>query len=85
VKIRKLLLVAGAFLRMSTVALAQNPADDACLNPGSDELLKQGSACLDEFRKAFNLRDAVAWSKTVRYPHIRIAGGQVQIWNTPEE
>ncbi|QOG22005.1 MULTISPECIES: hypothetical protein [Bradyrhizobium] len=84
-KIRKLLLLGGAFFGMSTVAFAQSPADDECVNPGNDELLKQGCAYLDEFMKAFNSRDAVAWAKTVHYPHIRIAGGQVQIWNTPEE
>jgi len=84
-KFRKLLALAGVFFGMSTVALAQTQADDECLNPGSDELLKQGCTYLDEFMKAFNSRDAEAWAKTVHYPHIRIAAGQVQIWNTPEE
>ncbi|RXH02386.1 MULTISPECIES: hypothetical protein [Bradyrhizobium] len=84
-KIRRLLALAGVFFGMSTVALAQSQADDECQNPGNDELLKQGCAYLDEFMKAFNSRDAEAWSKTVHYPHIRIAGGQVQVWNTPEE
>ncbi|BAR54423.1 hypothetical protein ACVIWV_001006 [Bradyrhizobium diazoefficiens] len=84
-KFRRLLALAGVFFGMSTVALAQTQADDECLNPGNDELLKQGCSYLDEFMKAFNSRDAEAWAKTVHYPHIRIAAGQVQIWNTPEE
>ncbi|MBR0842145.1 hypothetical protein JQ607_18250 [Bradyrhizobium liaoningense] len=84
-KVRKLLALAGMFVSMSTVALAQGQAEDECLNPGNDELLKQGCAYLDEFMKAFNSRDAEAWAKTVHYPHIRIAADQVQIWNTPEE
>ncbi|RZN09816.1 hypothetical protein CWO91_16045 [Bradyrhizobium genosp. SA-3] len=84
-KIRRLLALAGVFFGMSTVALAQGQPDDECQNPGNDELLKQGCAYLDEFMKAFNSRDAEAWSKTVHYPHIRIAGGQVQVWNTPGE
>ncbi|MCP3401835.1 hypothetical protein [Bradyrhizobium sp. CCGB20] len=84
-KVRKLLALAGMFVSMSTAALAQGQAEDECLNPGNDELLKQGCAYLDEFMKAFNSRDAEAWAKTVHYPHIRIAAGQVQIWNTPEE
>ncbi|MCP3410293.1 hypothetical protein [Bradyrhizobium sp. CCGB01] len=84
-KVRKLLALAGMFVSMSTAALAQGQAEDECLNPGNDDLLKQGCAYLDEFMKAFNSRDAEAWAKTVHYPHIRIAAGQVQIWNTPEE
>lgn len=84
-KVRKLLALAGMFVSMSTAALAQGQAEDECLNPGNDELLKQGCAYLDEFMKAFNSRDAEAWAKTVHYPHIRIAAYQVQIWNTPEE
>ena len=26
-----------------------------------------------------------AWAKTLSYPHVRIAGGQVKVWNTPED
>ena len=40
---------------------------------------------LDEYMASFNARDAEAWSKTLNYPHVRIASGQVRVWQTPEE
>ncbi len=40
---------------------------------------------LDEYMAAFNSRDAKAWAQTLHYPHVRIASGQVRVWQTPEE
>ncbi|MDK1022553.1 MAG: hypothetical protein QGD90_13065 [Candidatus Hydrogenedentes bacterium] len=40
---------------------------------------------LDEFMAAFNARDMEAWSKTLNYPHVRIASGTVRVWESPEE
>jgi hypothetical protein len=48
-------------------------------------LAAEGCKALDEFMATFNSKDAMAWAKTLHYPHVRIAGGQVKVWNTPEE
>jgi hypothetical protein len=40
---------------------------------------------LDEYMAAFNSRDEKAWAATLNYPHVRIAGGEVKVWQTPEE
>src|SRR5262245_69333 len=40
---------------------------------------------LDEYMTAFNSRDEKAWAATLNYPHVRIAGGKVKVWNTPED
>ena len=37
---------------------------------------------LDEFMTAFNARDGEAWAATLNYPHVRIAGGEVRVWQT---
>ena len=35
---------------------------------------------MDQFLEAFNERDIEAWSKTLNYPHVRFASGQVKVW-----
>jgi len=40
---------------------------------------------LDDYMTAFNARDEVAWAATLNYPHVRMAGGEVKVWQTPEE
>lgn len=40
---------------------------------------------VDRFMDAFNRRDEAAWSATLNYPHVRVASGQVKVWNTPED
>lgn len=40
---------------------------------------------LDEYMIAFNARDAKAWAVTLNYPHVRIASGDVRVWQTEEE
>ncbi|MCH7958537.1 MAG: hypothetical protein IID08_00305 [Candidatus Hydrogenedentes bacterium] len=40
---------------------------------------------LDEFMEAFNARDPVAWAATLNYPHVRIAGGSLRVWETEAE
>lgn len=40
---------------------------------------------LDEYMVAFNARDEQAWAATLNYPHVRMAGGEVKVWQTPEE
>lgn len=40
---------------------------------------------LDDYMTAFNARDEVAWAATLNYPHVRMAGGDVKVWQTPQE
>ena len=40
---------------------------------------------LDSFMYSFNTRDMSSWSETLNYPHVRIAGGKVTVWDTKEE
>ncbi len=40
---------------------------------------------VDRYMEAFNRRDEAAWAATLNYPHVRAAGGQVKVWNTPED
>ena len=40
---------------------------------------------LDSFMNSFNARDMNSWSETLNYPHVRIAGGKVTVWDTKEE
>ena len=45
-------------------------------NHSSEEALN----VMDQFLEAFNDRDIGAWSKTLNYPHVRFASGQVKVW-----
>lgn len=56
-----------------------------CLPTRRDELEKIGSEILNTFHGAFNTGNALAWAQQLNYPHVRLAGGKVQVWNTPEE
>lgn len=40
---------------------------------------------MDAFMTAFNSGDAVAWSKTLNYPHVRLASGTVKVYQSAEE
>ena len=41
---------------------------------------------LDEFMSSFNNRDMEAWSMTLNYPHVRLAGGgDVSVWESSED
>ena len=50
-----------------------------------EELEVIGMKAMDEFMTTFNSGDPMAWAQTLNFPHVRLAGGKVQIWNTPEE
>ena len=41
---------------------------------------QEALSAMDQFLKAFNDRDIEAWSKTVNFPHVRFASGQVKVW-----
>jgi hypothetical protein len=42
-------------------------------------------AAVERFMEVFNSRDWQAWSRLLHYPHVRLAAGRVDIWQTPEE
>ena len=50
-----------------------------------EELEAIGMKALDDFMTAFNSGDPMTWTQTLNFPHVRLAGGKVQVWNTPEE
>ena len=41
---------------------------------------KEALIVMDQFLEAFNERDIEAWSKTLNYPNVRFASGQVKVW-----
>ncbi len=42
-------------------------------------------AKVEEYMKAFNARDPAAWAATLNYPHVRVASGDVRVWETEQE
>lgn len=48
----------------------------------SDE---QALATVDAFIEAFNQQDHKAWAATLNYPHVRIASGNIKVWQNAEE
>ena len=40
---------------------------------------------LDEFMAAWNVSDPQRLAATCNFPHVRIAGGKVTVWQTPSE
>lgn len=42
-------------------------------------------ALLDVYMEEFNKADNVAWSRTLNYPHVRIASGSVRVWESAEK
>ncbi len=41
---------------------------------------QEALSAMDQFLEAFNDRDIEAWSKTLNFPHVRFASGQVRVW-----
>ena len=65
-------------------ASAQATVRDDCASPQKQPLV-DGCKLLDEFIGAFNKADPVTFASTNNYPHIRITGPKVVIWNTAED
>ena len=40
---------------------------------------------MDLFMTMFNSRDAEAWSRTLNYPHVRLASGTVRVYQSAED
>ena len=51
----------------------------------SEEITNQVLELLDKWMEAFNNRDIEGWSSTHNFPHVRIAGGQVSLWETKND
>ena len=47
------------------------------------EVVTAALAVLDRFMKALNAGDEPALLATLHFPHYRLAGGRMQIWETP--
>ena len=43
------------------------------------------TATVESYLSAFNARDPVAWAATLNYPHLRIAGGDLRVWETEND
>lgn len=52
--------------------------------PEAHAAVRAGFDVLERFLAALNRRDARAWARTLNYPHVRIAGGQLQLWADAE-
>jgi len=70
-------------------ALAQNAGPrkmkDDCARPAKSPALASGCKVLDDFMTGFNSRDSLKWAQTLNYPHVRLAGNEVMVWNSPED
>lgn len=65
-------------------ALAAPQVRDDCKAPTAQPL-KDGCHLLDVFIEAFNKADPTAFAATNNYPHIRITGPKVVVWNTAQD
>jgi hypothetical protein len=52
-------------------------------DPASDDIA-QALAVLDEHMAALNAEDSARLTATLHFPHYRLAGGKMQIWETPD-
>ena len=69
-------------LTLTTLLLALGAwADDT----EESDSINKAMQVLDSFMYSFNARDMNSWSETLNYPHVRIAGGKVTVWDTKEE
>ena len=78
-------VLAAALSFTSQRVVAQQARADDCIQANKASLLSQGCTVLDEFMRTFNSKDGPAWAATLNYPHVRLAGNEVQVWNTPAE
>jgi hypothetical protein len=46
----------------------------------SSDPVKEALALLDEYLAAFNAQDAERWANTLHFPHVRLAGKTVAVW-----
>ena len=80
----RFLLTLAILIGTTGIARAETPGDD-CAKPSKSALLAVGCAVLDRFIETFNARAPKAWAETLNFPHVRLAGGEVQVWATPDD
>lgn len=57
---------------------------DTCGEEQLSEYAAIGCKALDEYIEAFNSGDVKRWAAVLHYPHVRLAGERVLVWETPE-
>ncbi|MDE3736736.1 hypothetical protein PSH28_09045 [Pseudomonas resinovorans] len=83
-----LFLAAGITALPPMTASAQTALPDSCTKDKKGKYGKEFEIpckALDDFLTTFNSKNEFAWAKTLNYPHVRMSGNQVTIWQTPEE
>lgn len=58
---------------------------DTCSEAQLPEYALIGCHVLDEYMEAFNSGDAMKLARVLHYPHVRIAGERVLVWENAEE
>jgi len=89
----RLLLIVGSFIFFFIIGLHLpganvGAAEDDCLADSLESVspnVVTGCKVLKDFLNALNSRNAMAWAKTLNYPHVRLAGGSVTVWNNAED
>lgn len=57
---------------------------DTCSESPMSEFAAIGCKVLDEYLEAFNSGDARRWASVLHFPHVRIAGDMIRVWNDAE-
>jgi len=52
--------------------------------PGETEAVAAALAVLDRHMAALNARDSAALAATLHFPHYRLSGGRMRVWQGPE-
>lgn len=88
---KSILLSQGIALALLCMMFTASPVfaelPDSCARDSSGNYSKQAEVpckALDDFLTTFNSMDSLAWAKSLNYPHVRMSGGQVHVWDTPE-
>jgi hypothetical protein len=50
----------------------------------TETAIKAAIAVVDAHMAALNSRDPVGLAKTLHFPHYRLAGGKLKVWETPD-
>jgi len=79
---RTVFTAAVAIVMLASRAVGQESQLGDCAQPSPEALLAKGCAVLDDFMATFNARDSRSLAKTLNFPHVRIASGEVRVWNT---
>ena len=54
------------------------------LPPPADAAVTSALAVLDEHMSALNAQDNAGLTATLHFPHYRLAGGRMQVWEKPD-